>query len=676
MGVGVYGTWAEKYYESGFYTVPCGGKAPFPAGWTDFCEKAPSEKQVVDWIKKYPDANQIGLLLGPSTGIVAFDFDYDFNPKKCPISEDEFKKDRSRIEKEIMELLPPSDCGKVGRKGWTRLYKWNSKLINKNTNRNGVRLFDFLSTGRQTIIPPSLHSVVEDKKISYRWMDSDLFNAGGLPELSMETIETIISLYSDRPKGQRPPLADLSRHERVMYFIYDALKVDNNLTRVAEFAIEYDKKVNKEKPYLTDTNYYDEPCALKNARSFTEKINKWAIRNEALKTPAEKKAGKGLTKTSWNHFFETSFHKIRKDTISKKCFYKLDEDTDWGVMDEVEGVLRSYAGRRGLTVPKTLDELARWSLEKTETDFLCDIPKWDGVDRLAEFGRSVTSPNFTGDEIGDILKQWGSNIFRRVKSADHQNRCVILKGPQGLGKDYFVRAMLRDFKPYYESTTMPGTQKDALEICSRLLAVHIEEFDQTKHMDMAFMKSLITQPSAFFRESYGASPNQKIMRPSFISTANVDDILRDPTGNRRFVVVPVTGIDWNYPKDCSLQVLAQWRAHHEAGEFETLPATLEAKIKEIIEAYTPEDLSATIIDLYEQKMQELTSKSARYGGRLWLTGKEFAEPKLHMAKLANCGVRKIESVIKNAGLSHRYSEGVRYYKFIDTLVQDRRNGVK
>lgn len=669
--MGVYSDWAEKYFESGIYTIPCNGKkAPIFEDWTSFCVTPPTEDQVTGWANKYKDSNQIGLLLGPSTGKVGFDLDYKYDPKKCKISEKEFKIDRDRIEKEIMELLPQTPVGKVGLVGWTRIFAWNVNLKNKNANRNGVRLFDFLSTGRQTIIPPSIHSIVDDKKISYRWIDNDLFDAKDLPDISMDVIDTIVSLYSDRPKGQRPALCDLSRHERVMYFIIDALRVDDNLNRISESAILYDKKVNGDKPYLSDEKYYIDKNPLQNAKTFVDKINKWAIRHNALKTKAEQKQQKEFTPVSWDHFFETSFAKIRKDVISKKCFYKLKPELDWGLMDEVEGVLRSYAGQKGLPTTRVVDELSRWTLEKTETDFLCDIPDWDGIDRILEYGNAITSPNFTGSEIADILKQWGSNIFRRVESADNQNRCVILKGPQGLGKDYLVRAMLKDFKPYYESTTMPGTQKDALEICSRLLAVHIEEFDQTKNIDMAFLKSLITQPSAFFRESYGASPNQKIMRPSFISTANVDDILRDPTGNRRFVVVPVTGIKRGYQTNSSLQFLAQWKAYYEAGSYEALSEPLEAKIKAIIDIYTPDDLSVTILDLYTQRMMELTSPTATYANKDFLTGAEFAAVKLAMANLAKCGVRKIESCIKSAGLSHKFRDGVRYYKNIGAMNQD------
>jgi len=661
--MGIYSDWAPKYFESGIYTVPCKDKKPIIGyGWQKYCENPPDESHLSKWIETHSDANQLGLLLGPSTGKVAFDFDYAYNPKKCTISKEDFAKDRIRIEKEIMELLPITYFGKVGAKGWTRFYAWNKLLVNRSTTRNGVGLFDFLSQGKQTIIPPSVHSILEDKKIIYKWIDESLeYGAGKLPELSMEIIETIISLYSDRPRGRRPQLQDMSRHERVMYFIIDALRVDQSLERIALKAIDYDKIVN-DTPYLIDPKYYNDTDAYKNSLEFVMKINKWATRKEALKTKEEKREPKAFTDNCWNHFFETSFFEVRKDIFSEDTFIRKKAKAKWELIKSKDGVLRAYTKNFGLPKSQVVDELDRWAFEKSDLKFLCDVPAWDGTDRVASIAGSITSDKFTQTQIIDIFKHWGVGIFRRLENPETQNRCIILKGDQGHGKDTLVRSMLKEFKPYYKASTLPGTQKDVLEIVSSLLIVHIEEFDQTKGIDIGFLKSLITQPSSFFREAYGYAPNEKLMRPSFISSANVDDILRDPSGNRRFIVIPVSKIAWDYPQDESLQVVAQWKSMFERGECFTLPKETEDAIKVVIDAYTPESLEVSIMELYRARMMGLTvGLNARYPNALCLNGGQVTEMLCGLAKTFNCSLRRVQSAVKSSGLTRRSKNGILYY---------------
>lgn len=669
--MGVFGDWAEQYYESGLYVLPCGvikDKAPPFKHWTDYCEVAPSEKVFMSWVDKYKDADQIGLILGKSTGKVAFDFDYAYDHKKVKISEEEFLLDRNRIEKEILELLPFSMIGKVGAKGWTRFYEWNPTLENKKCDRNGVRLFDFLSSGRQTIIPPSIHSRKEDgSQIVYKWMDESLEQVKDLPSISMDVIDTIVSQYQERQYSGRPHLIDMSRHERVMFFILDALRVDDDIIRITNSAIKYDLLVNekqfKQKPYFLDTGHNKSKDPIENAKAFVIKLKKWSDKKRSLAEKEEKKELDKPSDQAWNHFFEISFDKLKKDVFTEDVFVKSHSKKMWENIGNYENILKSYA--RAKKIPKTHvpEELARFCYEKKDVEFLCDIPKWDGRDRVKEILSCVESADFTGDEISDIFKHWGVNMFARLYDSSVQNRCIILKGSQGIGKDTLVRALMGDFKPYYDSTTLPGTPKDVLEIVSRLLICHIEEFDQTKHLDVGFIKSLITQPTSYFRESYGHSPNQKLMRASFVTTANIDDIFRDPTGNRRFIVIAIDKIRHEYSRTESLQVIAQWKELFEKGEGFYLSDELETKIKTVIDKMTPTSIEDVIIDLYLSRMENLVGGvGTKYGFRESLSAMEVIESLSDIAKKAGVGIKRVQSAIKFKKYSTHKKDGAKYFK--------------
>jgi hypothetical protein len=674
--MGIFSQYVRKYYESGLYCVPCNDlKAPIIGkGWERYSDTPPTEDELSLWESKFSHVDRIGLLVGSASKVVAFDFDYCWpdepaKQEKMPISKEDFEKDLKHIEKQILMLLPNTPCIKKGKKGWTRFYKWNPNLKNMQADRNTVRLFDFLAWHKQTLIPPSIHSFdVENKTmIAYKWLREPIENClDYLPEISQEIVEEIHILMSHVKLGK-----DQSRHGILLRYLLSIISIEDDINKLVDALIAKDVELN-EKPYLTDKKHHKIDDAKANAKHWIERILKWkASKPNQLKASAD-------SADAWDYFFDNSFKHIKKDIMSKDVYVKKDDE--WILIKSLEKVVRSYADRAGLKRTKTTDELDRWCFEKKDCEFLVDIPEWDNIDRIKIFGESIESPNFNHIEISDILKHWGSNIFRRVETPEHQNRCPILKGGQGLGKDSLIRAMFKSFRPYYDSTTLPGTQKDILEIASRLLIVHIEEFDQTRNIDIGFLKSLITQPSAFFRESYGHSPNKKIMRPSFISTANVDDFLRDPTGNRRFIVIPISHIKWQYPQNESLMIMSQLRHYSVTKEYVSLPEKTERTINSILAEYTPDPIDDSIIDLYETRFSNIHMNTG-IGEKLlrdkFLLYSDVLPIILGISKDMNISVRKVLSTLKGRGFSHKDRVGkVRYFmntnqknNFIKSLEQ-------
>lgn len=646
--MGVFGDWAEKYWDIGLATFPCGNgkekKGPFLENWSQWCREKPTDNYFLDVVSKYGHADRIGLPLGPANGLVAFDFDYAFDKRDAQISEAEFNKDLKNIERKIASALPYSPVKKVGRKGFTAFYKWNPTLVNLQVNRNGVRLFDFLSEGRQTVIPPSLHSIDGQKALHYRWTDQDIMHAlDEIPDIDMGLVQELAFMLGTKDKKEPN-----GRHGKLFWYVIAMAKIEKDRGKLIELMIKKDLELNssdKKGPYLADKDYHKSSDATKNADYWLNRIFKF---NEKF---SEEIKQEKLSPDAWAYFFKNSFFDLRKDILSKKIFVKNDSKAEWTSFDPLDGVLRAYATDSGLAKTLVKDEMARFSFNKTDCQFLCDLPKWDGFDYVSEFCKNLKSPNFTSDEIADIFKEWGSNVFSRIENSKNQNRCIILKGRQNMGKDTFVRSMFEGFSPYYEQITPPATDKDFLEIVSRLFIIHIEEFDQTAKVDIAFLKSLITQPSTFFRESYGKDPNRKTTAPSFISTVNPDDFFRDSTGNRRFIVIPLDGIEFNYPRSASAQVIAQFKAIYDGGGFRCPDAT-ESKIKTIIDGLTPEGNEAWIEELW----LEMSAKVLKYEEDV-LAGQisqvTAGETFLRIAKMVSCSPVKVRRVLKSKGFQGR-----------------------
>lgn len=660
--MGIFSDNVVRLYEQGIYTLPCGGpsgKAPIVDGgknWQKYCEVLPTEEQVSDWEDKYKNEDRLGLILGEASGIVAFDFDYNYDAfKMADISEKDFLKEMQLIEKQILALLPHSPCKKVGRKGWTAFYKWSPGLSNSSScNRRQVRVFDFLAWHKQTIIPPSLHSVGPDgKDILYKWKGLPLDQCiEDLPHIEMGVINDIEAMF-----GESETLSAPSRHKRLLDFVLAISSVETDESVIVKKMIERDKIVNKP-TYLDDKKHNPTSDPVKNASNWVKRILKW---RSATSAKDGKEVTKRMTSDSWDHFFENSFHKVCKDIVTENIFVKKEPTSKWVQVDGLAGVLRTYAADKKLPYMRVADQLERWIFEKEDKGLLCSIPTWDGNDRIADICSRIQSPYFSPEEIVLIFKEWGARLFSRLDDSRNQNRCIILKGEQNLGKDTFVKSLLNGLDDYYRQTTLAGTDKDVLEIVSPLIAVHIEEFDQTARLAVPFIKSLITQDSSSFRASYARSPSKKTMRCSFISTSNADDVLRDPTGNRRFIVIPVESINWGYPKDQSPQCLAQWRHYWSARQFIELPSELQDKIAALIAEYTPEDMTIAVIERYKHLLNE-NHEFAFGPSRSSFTLGEIL-PTLHIiSKETGLSVRRVQHVIKMAKLSRRTKSGMKYYK--------------
>lgn len=74
----------------------------------------------------------------------------------------------------------------------------------------------------------------------------------------------------------------------------------------------------------------------------------------------------------------------------------------------------------------------------------------------------------------------------------------------------------------------------------------MDEFDQNRVNQQAFLKHILQKPIVNVRRPHGTATQEMRRYASFIGTSNHKDLLTDTSGSRRYIVVDVTG-----PIDCS-----------------------------------------------------------------------------------------------------------------------------
>jgi hypothetical protein len=647
MSLGVFSDNVRKYFEHGLITIPCKDKRPvLGKEWERFCNEAPTEEMIEKWELKFPDINQLGLTMGKATMLSAFDFDYEFHPK-ATLNEKDFAKDKRLIERQILAILPPSPAIKTGKKGWTRFFKSHGELENAQCDRNGIRAFDFLARNKQTIIPPSIYSDESDMK--YRWMGPPLEECmDDVPYITQGIVDEIKFLFGEK-------IADTSRHGKLFQWVIRQLVIDKgNIKFVAEKLMFYDKNVN-EIPYLTDKKHFPKVTdPMANAINWVTRIEKWRGSKPAGQNYDALKSVQN-SREMYFQFFNQALGTHKKDLLSGRLMKDVVTETKhntktqgWKPVANMIPDLRSDIMEIGLRRELVEDHLAKYQ-QQMKPELLLEIPVWDGVDRIAKICTLCPAVNIvphTGTrsfmkhsdgtvreiEVGhdyetgikiytEITKDIAAGIFRRAFDSMEQNLFTIIRGPQGAGKNTFIEKLYGIPFRYYSAEVNIGMDMaknyDAVE--GRLVCI-IGEFDQTQKVQISFLKELITNASFTARRAYERASDKYELKQTFFSACNFDNVLKDSSGNRRFVIydIPLFNMDYFEHVD-SGQLLAQYFHLYKSGF--RMSDESKAWIKKFNEGERPEDP----MNLALQDYIESVKNEHRMNMTEWLTNAQVSK---------------------------------------------------
>lgn len=247
-----------------------------------------------------------------------------------------------------------------------------------------------------------------------------------------------------------------------------------------------------------------------------------------------------LEKAEYQHYIDfvqtlPEFGDMRAEMLSGKLFTSTRDG--WKPVANMVKVIKSHARAYDcFEVGEIEEHLARYARE-VERRLIIDIPEWDGIDRITEICRVVRMANVDSDQLAALLKDFGAGIFRRLRDPQAPNATIILTGPQGIGKDAFIQAVFGGLGTYFKDLDLrPAREHEAIKQLHKALLFNIPEFDRTSRTEIATLKYMLTTPRTDTRLSYEADDETRAVRASFISSANIEDVVSDYTGNRRYWV--------------------------------------------------------------------------------------------------------------------------------------------
>lgn len=170
--------------------------------------------------------------------------------------------------------------------------------------------------------------------------------------------------------------------------------------------------------------------------------------------------------------------------------------------------------------------------------------KWDGKDHIRALARTVPTDNphwadwfyiwFLG-----MVEQW-----RTYRIHQYGNSVVpLLISKQGFNKSTFCRRLLpQELQWGYNDNLILSEKRQVLQAMAQFMIVNLDEFNQiSASVQQGFLKNIIQLPTVKIKRPYGSHVEEFPRTASFIATSNIDDILSDPSGSRRFIGVKLTG---------------------------------------------------------------------------------------------------------------------------------------
>lgn len=173
--------------------------------------------------------------------------------------------------------------------------------------------------------------------------------------------------------------------------------------------------------------------------------------------------------------------------------------------------------------------------------------EYDGIDRLSELYKALGIEGNKHHQL--FLRKWlhqAVALALNDEGSINPEFVLTLQGAQGSGKTSVFRQLAGNPEFFAEGLSIDVQNKDSLIQSTCIWIAEIGELDGTTKKQQANLKSFLTQSFDTYRKPYGRRHEKTQRRTCFCATVNPDKVLRDETGNRRFVIIHVENIDKDF----------------------------------------------------------------------------------------------------------------------------------
>lgn len=254
--------------------------------------------------------------------------------------------------------------------------------------------------------------------------------------------------------------------------------------------------------------------------------------------------------------------------------YSHMRDLGWG--DPLSGLPSIAAFKdfmRAIATKETYNPLQEW---------FEGLPEWDGRKHFENLCSYVEcKQKFTGSDgterfVFDAFL-WRS-LLGIVARAFYTPMCqppmLVLHGPQGIGKSTLVEKLTPCGREFFVSQPIHPDNKDHLRQLMNISVWEVGELGATtRKADVESLKQFLTTPVVTVRHPYDKHNTVKPPITVFFGTINPGaGFLNDESGDRRFAVVEIQGINHAYATEVDMtqvwaQVYHHWKKDHDSWKY-------------------------------------------------------------------------------------------------------------
>ena len=215
-------------------------------------------------------------------------------------------------------------------------------------------------------------------------------------------------------------------------------------------------------------------------------------------------------------------------------------------------LLNSYLRDKNFTFSESFLNDALNAIAQTHSynpflDFIKSIT-WDGENRVYELCQvlGITSENV---HYMIFFEKWLWQVVSMCLNDDGSlgnDFVLVLQGPQGVGKTSFFRMLAVRPEWFKEGACIDMNNKDSIIEATSVVICELGELEATINREQPSLKNFITRNFDEYRPPYGKSSVPYVRRTALCGTVNSEQFLRDSTGNRRYVVIPVRDMDLSF----------------------------------------------------------------------------------------------------------------------------------
>ncbi|MDD9148145.1 virulence-associated E family protein [Sporolactobacillus sp. CQH2019] len=293
----------------------------------------------------------------------------------------------------------------------------------------------------------------------------------------------------------------------------------------------------------------------------------------------------------------------RQELIDDLPWRKRSRGVAW--KDSDDACLRNYLSdiygiSHKQNVADAVDEVNQDNAFHPVRDYLNGL-EWDGTPRLDTILIDYLSADDTPYVRAVTRKMLIAAVGRIMKPGIKFDQILVLVGPQGAKKSYFIRRLGHGWTSD-SLDTIKG--KDAYEQLQGTWLIELAELKATRRAETEAVKHFTAKQVDRFRVSYGHHVEEFPRQCVFFGTTNISMFLIDKTGNRRWWPVTIKKCAhkkdvWNDLKGDELdQIWAEAKHAWDQHESLLLSPELEKAAQAMQEAHLEEDDKFGLVEEY------------------------------------------------------------------------------